>query len=267
MSDLEQLVKGWKGHFYSADQQIKWLFAEREVGVWLDPDRLLLLGILDAGGETNSEKVFGEWKTANPREKKYWKQIWRKNPQSLTYGVLARSIWPDCRQFTVRKAFKEIGHPTYDHAWFSYSQKELDDWVLEIINIAEEIRTYKLLDEVNYRGLGNWPVNYKRCFQYGPNYACPFFNDCCDKGDYKAKPRNAIPRISHLAAERGLNRDDVIVLDATRISAFLECRELYRRQYVDNLVMPDSEALKIGKGFHEQMGDYYNGLIKGRIEE
>lgn len=266
MTDVKALVNGWKNHFYSADRAIKWLEAEREVSIDLD-SQTKLMGRIDALGETEGEKFFGEWKTASTREKKTWKQVWRMNPQSLTYGVLARSLYPDCERFTVRKAFKEIGAPTYDHAWFRYSQKELDDWTLELVSIADEIRTYRLLAEVDYRGLKSWPVNYTACFQYGLNYACPFFEPACSKGDYLAKPDNSLVRISHLDSERRLNEvkqdDGMVVLDATRVKTWLSCRERFRREYEENIAMPPGEALQTGIEFHEELGTYYTLLAGG----
>src|ERR1022692_1428599 len=117
---------------------------------------------------------FGEWKTSSPRDKNSWKQTWRLNPQSLTYGVLAAASYQDCARFTVRKAFK-TATPTYDHAWYSYSPAELEHWRQELVGIANEMREY-LKD-----GVEPWPTNYSHCFQYGLDYACPFFEPACSK--------------------------------------------------------------------------------------
>lgn len=270
MTNVDDLVKGWANHFFSADKSITWLHSEKEVELKLD-GHTILMGRLDALGEApGGELFFGEWKTANPREKKTWKQVWRMNPQSLTYGVLARSLYPNCERFTVRKAFKELnGLPTYDHAWFRYSQTELDNWTLELINIAEEIRTYRLLDEVNFRGLKSWPVNYQHCYQFGTNYACPWFEPACSKGDPTGKPDNSLVRISHLDAERRLNEagkePHLVVLDATRVKTWLACRERYRREYEENDAVPPGEALQVGIEFHEQLAKYYGALVPQEV--
>jgi hypothetical protein len=183
------------------------------------------------------------------------------NPQSLTYGVLARAIWPDCERFTVRKAFKEMsGVPTYDHAWFRYSKAELSLWENELINLANEIREYRV-------ARNRWPLNLN-------HYACPFFEPACSKLDWDAKPGNAIVRISHLDSERRLYEGmggatalspKLVVLDATRVKTWLGCRQRFRREYEDNVTVPPGEALKLGIDFHELLGVYYSKLAKGEL--
>src|SRR5579864_623406 len=103
---LDSLVSGWQRHFQAADATIEWLGVSETLQLELAPG-VWLAGELDARGRNASgELFFGEWKTANPREKKTWKQVWRMNPQSLSYGVLAAAHWPEMQRFTVRKAFK-----------------------------------------------------------------------------------------------------------------------------------------------------------------
>src|SRR6516164_27607 len=99
---LDSLVNGWKSHFWSADHAIEWRAVERQFTVCLS-DNTLLVGVIDALGYNGDGKLFfGEWKTANPRERNTWKQTWRLNPQSLSYGVaMAKDpgILPDCSTF------------------------------------------------------------------------------------------------------------------------------------------------------------------------
>src|SRR5260370_27358978 len=162
---LDSLVRGWKQHFASADQSIRWLHSELELQTELVPG-VWLVGCVDAVGETSGELFFGEWKTANPRECKTWKQVWRMNPQSLSYGVLAAARWPSMERFTVRKAFKEQV-PSYDHAWFRYSAAELTHWTLQLVKIADQMR--------RLNGYKPCDTNFSRCFKFGTSYACPFF--------------------------------------------------------------------------------------------
>lgn len=256
--NIARLVNGWTGHFWNPDHEIQWLAAEQEMSLSLDP-HTLLLGKVDAIGRTPSgELFFGEWKTANPRERTTWKQVWRMNPQSLTYGVLASHHWPGCRRFTVRKAFKSEP-PAYDHAWFSYSEAELEHWRGELCRVATEIRVYRK------QSTENWPVNHQNCFRYGIKNACEFFEPACSQLDFAAKPNGALVRISHLDSERRLNASDpeLVVLDATRVKMWLECRERYRRTYEENVAVPVAEgsALDIGTTFHEMIGHHYTSLI------
>ena len=92
IGNLANMTNGWISHFFSADRELRWHFAELEHSLWLTPNTLLV-GRMDAGGENEAGLFFGEWKTANPRERNTWKQVWRMNPQSLTYGVLANDYF------------------------------------------------------------------------------------------------------------------------------------------------------------------------------
>jgi len=192
---LDSLVRGWRSHFASADQSIEWLHSELELQAELAPG-VWLVGCVDAVGKTGGELFFGEWKTANPREKKTWKQVWRMNPQSLSYGVLAAARWPGMERFTVRKAFKEQV-PTYDHAWFRYSQAELAHWRRQLRQIAKEIQEYNkghLWTDADtgergiVMGMKPWPTNFARCFKFGTSYPCPFFEPTCNKLDWAGVP-------------------------------------------------------------------------------
>jgi hypothetical protein len=253
------ITQGWMRHFYSADHSLRWIAAEVEHSVWLN-ENTLLAGRIDALGENEEGPFFGEWKTANPRERNTWKQVWRMNPQSLTYGVLAADWWGArgqvCNQFTVRKAFKTVSVATFDHAWYSYSDAELAYWKFELRHLAGEMRAYGDSE--------NWPVNWKACFQFGVQYACPHFEQGCSKLVWNIDP--AVPkRVPHLAIERRTVSElpkDFILLDATRVGVWLSCRERFRRSYVENVAEPVTEALQLGIEVHELLGKYYGGMVK-----
>lgn len=270
---LDSLVRGWKQHFAAADASIEWLHSELELEVELAPG-VHLVGCVDAVGRTEGEMFFGEWKTANPREKKTWKQVWRMNPQSLSYGVLAASRWPEMERFTVRKAFKEQT-PTYDHVWFRYSQPELNHWRGEIIRIANEIRAYQSIVEPGFGEAAvmdgssvPWPTNFKRCFQYGTSYACPFFECACEKQDWKAVPAGSTlggdPTWSATSQRERIHAVDstAIVLSPTTIVDWLDCREMYRRKYVELVTPAKGDALLLGGDFHTALGDYYKEMTE-----
>jgi hypothetical protein len=273
---IDRLVYAWKNHFFSADHELKWIAAEVEHSVWLTSNTLLA-GRIDTLGENESGPFFGEWKTANPREAKTWKQVWRMNPQSLTYGVLANDWFAAnkqvaCSQFTVRKAFKSTP-PTFDHAWFSYDENELTHWRHQLIQIADQIRG---------GGAGPWETNWTACFQFGINYPCPHFESGCSKMNWDV-PVDAVRRVPHLDIERRLNEDkniirtpgaihtmelrikvpdDLVILDATRVKDWFRCREMFRRNYVENVGTPMTEALQLGIDAHELWGNYYQSLVK-----
>lgn len=256
MADITRLVDGWRSHFWAADHEIEWLKAEWEGQLWLD-SRTLLLGRVDAIGRAVAGQFFGEWKTSNGRDRNTWKATWRMNPQSLTYGVLVQSQFPECRRFCVRKAFK-TEPPSYDYAWFEYSEAELLQWHAELRDIAEDVRRHKR------RAIIPWQPNWDSCFKYGPKYPCEFFERGCSRLDFQALPPHAEPRISHLDTERALDKSDpeLVVLDATRVRAWFECREAFRRTYVENMTVPPGEALRDGIQFHDLVGKYYQSLIK-----
>lgn len=275
----QEIAQAWIGHFWAADHSLRWIAAEVEHFLWLTPNTLLA-GRIDALGENHKGPFFGEWKSANPRERNSWKQVWRMNPQSLTYGVLAADWWAArgqvCSQFTVRKAFK-TAPPTFDHEWYSYSEPELEHWRGQLIKIAEEIRA---------GGPGPWETNWAGCFMYGPNYPCPHFETGCSKMKWGIDPF-AEKRVPHLEIERRLNEalevqgdgtlavmrngvmtrlipKDLVVLDATRIAVWFRCREKFRREYVENVGTPVTEALQLGIDMHEALGEYYQTLVDDR---
>lgn len=275
MPTVQAMVGGWKSHFWAADHEIKWLDAERPMGAWLSPNTLLV-GVVDAIGiDAGGKHFFGEWKTSSTFTKKSWKEMWRKNPQSLTYGVLLDadgSIGPAIRRFTVRKAFKE-SIPSYDHAWYSYEPLELAHWRTELLGIAEEIR--------GYEGRQHWPTNFARCFQYGLNYVCPFFKMGCDRQDWGWIPEGAISVDSGFIKPRGpdgavkimqemidrrggppFKQGELVVLSASQTDTWLGCRERFRKEHVIG-VRVSNEALEYGGDFHEGLGSYYKSMIGG----
>lgn len=256
MPNLDDMINGWTSHFWSADHEIEWVASEADGHVQLAPNTVLI-GRVDAfGRDSRGELFFGEWKTSSPRDKKTWKQTWRMNAQSLSYGLLAQKLYPGCNRFTVRKAFKE-NVPTFDHAWYSYSDAELEHWKHELIGVANEIRGYM------QDGAIPWPTNFKQCFRYGTNYACPHFENGCSKLKFEAVPEGATVQVSELREQARLNgAPDLVILSPSGVEQWYECREQYRKSYVDNLKMPPSEALELGANFHEILGKYYAGMVQ-----
>lgn len=263
IAPLVRLVEGWRQHFYSADRELQWLHVEQDATLELAPG-VVLMGKLDAIGRTpDGDVFFGEWKTSGGRDKKTWKDIWRMNPQSLSYGLLARTLYPDCHRFTVRKAFK-TAPPSYDHAWYSYTPGELKHWHDEVVRIAHEIQVYQAKAAVY---TGPWPTNFNSCFTYGVNYACPFFASACAKQEWDGKPIDALVQVSpmrqQLIEKWGSH---AILLSPSAISTWLSCRERFRREYIDNLRMPPTEALTLGGDFHAAMDSYYKELKERNIQ-
>lgn len=266
---LDSLVAGWKRHFAAADATIEWggssecIETEIAPGIWL-------AGEADAWGKTSpdvnnpqGELFFGEWKTANPREKKTWKQVWRMNPQSLSLGVLAAAKWPGMSRFTVRKAFKE-SVPTYDHAWFRYSEAELAHWRAQLEQAALEIRAYRN----TFPAATPWPTNFKHCFRYGTSYTCPFFECSCNRQQWQAQPAGAAiggdptwsgtnQRLAILAGNR-----EAIVLTPSTVETWFECRQRFKREQVELITPVKNEALVLGGEFHRALDSYYKTLVK-----
>lgn len=265
----EELVSGWIPHFADADAAITWLDVEREHELWLDADTLLV-GRIDALGLVEEYKwefaktnvwsptvaagtFFAEWKSQSPPPKykaQEWKQTWRMNPQSLTYGVLVDSIYPGTRRFTVRKGFKS-SPPTFDFEWFAYSDAEVEWWRGELLDIAAEIRWRRKKSVVP------WAPNFDACFKYGPRYVCPFFGPACSQLNWTGRPVEAVAREPHLEVERTFLaantgsfgnkiRKNVVVLDATRTETWINCRERYRRQYEEGTVRWPGRRSKSG---------------------
>jgi hypothetical protein len=187
------------------------------------------------------------------------------NPQSLCYGVLARAKWPGMERFTVRKAFKEA-YPTYDHAWFKYSDAELAHWKGQLIQAGQEIAAYKG-NEVDGDGPIPWPTNFKHCYRYGQSYSCPFIT-ACHAQSWRVQPAGSTvggdPTWSATGQRESIERKQpgAIVLSATTMETWLECRERYRRTYVELVTPPKNDALKLGGEFHNELATYYSSLVK-----
>ena len=277
---LDKLVTGWINHFWAADHSITWLGVEEPLFYWLDPITALV-GVSDAHG-LNGEGTafFGEWKTANPRERETWKQVWRKSPQALTYGVLHDGVHPGIRTFTVRKAFKptsvkgKFAEPSYDHAWFTYDDAELKQWRFQLMEMAHEIRVYR---GTNAKLGQPWPTNFRSCFDYGVKYPCPFFAGCDHQdwnlvpvdavavdGRLKTLPPDARPwgqeQLSNFSPSGASN--ELVVLSATSVETWLRCRERYRKHYEVGLDLPSNEAADLGRDFHHAIARHIRSLIK-----
>lgn len=260
---LDALVEGWIGHYWSADHQIVWKHAEQEVAIWLDP-HTLLAGRIDARGVMyDSRKFFADWKTAAVNKKKTWKAKWRKSVQALTYGMMLREIDPTQELFLVRMAFKDN---TYDQEWFEYEGPELDFWRGVVIDVAKEIRAWRIAHPD-----GPWSPNFDNCFRYGIAYQCPYFDNGCDKLAFNSK-LGLIDRIPHLKIEQDMRvrsnmmSKDFVLLDATRVESWMGCHEKYRKEWEMNLRAEEpSEALEFGLDFHKLLDVYYRKLIAGKL--
>ncbi len=244
MIDAQMLLDGWIRHFGPADRAMDFVDVEREVAVPLQ-DGVILVGIIDAVGPD----WFGEWKTMSPSQRRSWKARWRFHPQTLTYGLLAREAGIlRGRRFTVRVAFKS-DPPTYDHEWYTYTDEELNVW-------RDELRLWA--DAMGWLGGLNpphYPLNPLSCMRYGSQHACPFIPHC-SRGAWDTAPPHLVPRESHLRTERESNAG-ALILDATRIMDWLSCPERFRRHYVQNLVEPPGEALRVGSAFHQLLAEHY----------
>ena len=259
MPTVEQLVSAWITHFRSADLSMRYVSAEREVSVPLG-DNVILAGRLDAEGED----FFCDWKSLNPRRRSGWREAWRFHPQSLTYGLLRRELGHPGRRFTIRCAFKS-DPPSFDHEWFEYSEKELDTWRAEVIRIA-----YQMGESENQP---HWALNPLSCYRWGPSYPCPSVRACVN-AEWDVPLANMVKRVPHLDIERqrfriledgeaDSNEHAPMILDATRITRYLECPERYRREYIRQEVEPPGDALTFGIGFHTYLNEYYRSLING----
>jgi hypothetical protein len=263
--------------FWSADHEITWLASEEERQLWLTPDTLLV-GRVDARGLTvDGIPFFGEWKTINNRRARYIddeKFKWRTDPQALTYGVL--NAGPNFRSpndpleistFVVRWAVKpsEDGkHPaSTDFEWYTYTPAEVDHWRHQLIQIAEDIRTNRILSPTS--GGIPWRTNFGNCYRYGRKYACPFVDKCSTQ---KWAESLGKPRTPHLKIEAQIKNEldkhpqDLVILDASRTSDYLECPEKYRRIWEGEGYQNSSEALEIGTDFHSAISAHIKTLIK-----
>lgn len=293
----EQLVEGWLSYFSAFDQAIRWIDAEREHAIWLCPNdcpicrgsnldpkmsfpspcphsQTLLVGMIDAVGQTQEGELFwADWKTEKPpwrKNRELWKRYWKKSPQALTYGVITDIIYPGIRRFTVRKAFKS-SPPSFDYEWFSYDTSEIVWWKGELLNIADEIRRRR-----RDQPTGPWSPNFSHCFKYGEEYVCPRFHPGCDKLNWNAGLADitgSVERVSHLQVERDFlssnvgsfgqaMRKGVVILDATRVEKWMNCRERYRGEYELGISEPKGDALEVGGDFHSMLKHLYLGMIK-----
>lgn len=251
----ENLGKAWISDFWSANQQIKWLEVEAERQLWLVPDKVLLVGRIDAIGQTpDGDRFFGEWKSLSASKAKRMSEVkamWRRSPQALTYGVL---MGPETSRFTVRWAIK-TPKPTTDFEWYTYDKAEVEHWKEVLLEVANSIRTARS------RGEGPWLTNFTSCYRYGYAYACPFVSDCPTASHSEAKPRTP-----HLDFERehgaALVDKGVVILDATRTAAFLECPEKYRRLYEGSGTQEENENLVIGGDFHDLVAAHLTTKLK-----
>jgi hypothetical protein len=249
---VEQVVEGFIRHFRSADLSMHFVSAEREVSVPL-AEGIVLAGRLDAEGPD----FFCDWKSLNPRRRSGWREAWRFHPQSLTYGLLRRELGHPGRRFTIRCAFKS-DPPTYDHEWFEYSDKELDTWRSEVLQIA-----YLMQESEN---VPHWRLNPLSCYSWGPNYPCPFVR-ACTHAEWDIPVTGLVTRVPHLVIEQQKAPDDAtLILDATRIERYLACAERFRREYIRQEVEPAGVALNFGIAFHQYLNTYYESLVKEKSD-
>lgn len=246
--NLDDTFNRWVAHFASADREMTFIASETELSMSLMPG-VILAGRIDALGPD----WFMDAKTMNPRYRNGWKEKWRFHPQSLTYGLLLRNTHPDVKRFTIRVAFK-TDPATFDHEWFSYSDGELNTWYEQVTAIATQI-----LDYANVPG--RWALNPLSCYKYGPKYPCPFLHSCTHQL-WNSIPNGLVRREPHLQTE--IDIPDVLILDATAITTYLECPEQYRRIYVQNLVEPPSEAMLFGTELHQKLDAYHRTLIQSK---
>lgn len=251
---VNSLVDGWLSHFQKADAQLEWLAAEQEFSIPLADD-VILVGRMDAMcRRSDGETAFCEWKTQAPPPKYKaadWKQEWRMNPQSLTYGVAADILWPGTRRFTVRKAFKS-SPPTFDFEWFKYSTEEIAWWRGQLLRIAYEIKLRRCGSPIP------WPTNLTACFRWGVKYVCPYFYPSCNTLSWGPNPTmHNEDNESELRAKARVAYPDAIILSPTSIEFFMTCPEKYRRRYELGECDAPSQAILDGKDFHALLGRHY----------
>lgn len=276
MPTVDETVDGWIRHFASADRDLRWIAAEEELSIPLMPG-VILAGRIDARLRLGAQGqyAFGEWKSMSKFGKPEWKEKWRFHPQSLTYGLLLRETHPEVDRFTIRVAFKS-DPPTFDHEWFSYSAGEIATWRSEVQRIANDILTLQKnsaliwpSDTVNKLALTHWPLNPLSCYKYGPKYACPYVHACTHQEWDVVQPGAPMPYIPHLQVMRDAAAQPTppLVLDATAITAYLECPEAFRRRYVRGEDEAPSEALQFGSAFHQHLDHYYQHYVNGTQAE
>lgn len=254
--EAQRLAEAYADHFHAVDQRLTYTHSEREMSLELERD-VWLVGVVDAAGTRElGEPFFREDKTANPRLAKTWKRHWVMSPQALTYGLLAAPV----STFLVRKAFKS-DPATFDHEWFTFDGHDLAWWRVEVLRIAREIAWYR-----NDKLARWWPLNIEHgCFAYGDKHPCQFFADGCSKGDWSTPPKVSMPKVrGGVAAAILSEHPNAIVLSPSGIKTWMRCREMFRRMYEPGgVVEPESEAMLLGKRFHELTAKYTRSLITG----
>lgn len=255
-----ELAAGYIAHFGPQDAGLTYTHSETPLSLYLGAN-VWLVGVVDAQGVRNEDgrRFFREDKTASPRKRDTWKRHWVMSPQALTYGVLTGGDL-----FLVRNAFKSTV-PTYDHEWFTLSEEEKAWWRDEVLNIAMEIHEYRSLQ------FDAWPLNIEHgCFQFGEKLPCPFYSNGCSMLDFDHIPMGSIPTQWHFPMPSNVPLDDpnAVILDATRIKAWMRCRHYYKRTYEKGgyTEMP-SEALLVGSAFHKLTAIYTQGMIKEKKNE
>lgn len=262
-----RLAEAFAQHFWSADHEIRWGDLETEHSLWLN-ETTVLVGKIDATGTTSDgEPFFADWKTASKNKARYMdseKAQWRMTPQALTYGVLLGGAY---KRFMVRWALKTV--PVACHfEWYTYADAELQFWRGQLIDIARRIRTLR-------NSATPWPLNLHNCTRYGETYRCPFRDEGCWKLKFDHVPSDMSPRTqSHLAIENELlaqegmkagaikpeggvvHNPDLVVLDASRVSDWMDCNEYYRRAWEQNGLTEISEPLIIGTDFHSLIAEH-----------
>jgi hypothetical protein len=265
MTQAEQLAAGWISHFYAADRSIKWGNIEKEHFLWLD-EKTLLVGRIDADGYTeDGDFFFADWKTLSPfmvRRIGEVKAEYRLTPQMLTYSIFTQA--DKCRQFMVRWACK-TNPSTYFFEWYNYREEETAWWLNMVKNIAAHIH-----HDLS-KGINPWMTNLTACHsKYGPKFNCPFLGSSCSKQAWDAYPHGSTERGSHLDIERSFQEKAKfgekmpLVLDATRITTWLQCNERYRREYHSGITgirpEPVGDYLEVGTDLHDILNLYYNNL-------
>ncbi len=257
-----QLIEGFLKKFSPYDLAWTILHVEPEMFCWLD-EFTLIVGRVDLiARNSTGDNFFGEWKTANPRRKGKWQSDWIMSPQSLTYGFLTRygkiygagnTIIPTINKFHVRAALKSKP-PSYEYEWFSYTDDEIAYWLTQIKAIAGEIRSLRLNAPD-----GPWMPNFSYCNRYGDKYMCPFLANGCSKLNW-GNTKGLIEKTPHLQVIRDNPDPKLVILDATRIDTYLNCREKYRQVNERHLDIADSEALGLGTAFHAGIAEYFRQL-------
>lgn len=252
-SKAHSLAAGYIIHFGDMDRALTYTHSETPLSYPLG-DGVWLVGVVDAQGLRDGQPFFREDKTASPAKKATWKRHWVMSPQALTYGVLTGGSL-----FLVRNAFK-TPVPSYEHEWFTLSQEEKEDWIVRVRFIAREIRNYRRdKEEV-------WPLNYEHgCFPFGHRDPCPFFTNGCSILDFHHIPMGCVPTQWHfpLPPDVPIDDPDAVILDATRIKAWMRCRHYYKRTYEKGgYTESPKEALLIGSAYHKLLATYTDGLIK-----